>query len=274
MSLLVSKADRHTTVSYDDVAQYLGKKANRRFAKSKRHIGHVADAVMQRIFKVAPQAPPINTLIVERSGPQRGLPGAGADGYLKDYLDVDYSSLSVSQKRVSLRAVHEAVWHYEKWRSIGRKAFGEEFVAPPDLVGEDDGKSRRLGFGGPPESYEHRRLKEYVAAHPKQFSAPKGCKKGETEKRLDTLDEIDVWFMYPGRELAIEVKSTRSNEMDRQRGLFQCVKYRALLTARSHISRSKSVIRTMLVSEVPLSPKLTRWARLLDVEVMIIKPLV
>jgi hypothetical protein len=41
--------------------------------------------------------------------------------------------------------------------------------------GEHDGKLARRGYGGPPESMEHLRLKCYVKAHPQMFGAPEDC---------------------------------------------------------------------------------------------------
>ena len=150
-----------------------------------------------------------------------------------------------------------------------------EFVPPAAVEGESDAKSRRLGWGGPPESEEHRKLKEYVAEHPSEFGAPKECKEGMVEWRLLSTDEIDVWFMSVGEQLAVEVKSRRSSMADIERGIFQCVKYAALLEAQSHVARftTKQSIRALLVSEQPLSSKLTRWANKLGVEVQVIKPL-
>jgi hypothetical protein len=228
---------------------------------------------MDQILEAEPKAPPINTLIVNASGQLKGLPGDGADAYVDEYLSTSYSGLTTGQKRLALRPVHEDVWDYENWPRAARNTFGRKYSAIPDVLGEKDGKAKRLGLGGPAESKEHHQLKMYVSRHPAQFGAPRGCKKGKVEKRLDTLDEIDVWFMHPGEELAVEVKSTRSNEIDRQRGLFQCVKYRALLAARARLDRSKSEVRARLVSEVPLSGKLRGWARALGIEVQVIKPL-
>lgn len=79
--------------------------------------------------------------------------------------------------------------------------------------------------------------------------------------------------MFPGHELAVEVKSTLSNDLDRQRGLFQCVKYKALLEASTKVSKTRSHVRARLVSEVPLNSKHIRWAKNLGVEIQIIKPL-
>jgi hypothetical protein len=62
---------------------------------------------------------------------------------------------------------------------------------------------------------------------------------------------------------------------DIERGIFQCVKYAALLEAQSQVARftTKQNIRALLVSEQMLSAKLMRWANKLDVEVQVIKPL-
>ena len=74
--------------------------------------------------------------------------------------------------------------------------------------------------------------------------------------------QIDVWFMSVGEQLAVEVKSRRSKMPDIERGIFQCVKYRALLKAQSQVARfsTKQNIRVLLVSEQP-APGLT-WQQL------------
>ena len=271
MERLVEAADRRETASYADVARYIAKRAEPRFARCWHHVGHVAGSLMDRISEVAPSAPPINTLVVKAAG----LPGNGADFYIERYLHQGYRKLSAKNKRVLIERLHESVWSFNDWRAIGRKVFGAAFVSPPPIEGESDGKARRLGWGGPPESEEHQRLKEYVAKHPRKFGAPKECKEGVVECRLQSADEIDVWFMSVGEQLAVEVKSRRSKMRDVERGIFQCVKYRSLLEAQSQVARfsTKQNIRSLLVSEQPLSPKLKRWANKLAVEVQVIKPL-
>jgi hypothetical protein len=51
------------------------------------------------------------------------------------------------------------------------------------------------------------------------------------EFRLATGDSIDVLFVTRGKVFAVEVKSVISPEEDLVRGVFQCVKYEALLNA-------------------------------------------
>jgi hypothetical protein len=102
--------------------------------------------------------------------------------------------------------------------------------------------------------------------------APKSCKKGWPEKQLRSLDEIDVWFSSPGKELAVEVKSRRSNDFDLQRGIYQCVKYRAVLEAQNRTDKVKSSVRACLVSERRLPEELARLAHLFDVDVRVLSP--
>ncbi len=87
--------------------------------------------------------------------------------------------------------------------------------------GEPKGDALRRGYGGPPESDEHRRLKFFVQAHPERFGAPVGCA-AEAERLLKSGDEIDVLCGCPDEQLAIEVKSVRSTDLDIERGIFQC----------------------------------------------------
>lgn len=53
----------------------------------------------------------------------------------------------------------------------------------------------------------------------------------ETEFNLDSGDRIDTVYHLPDRTIVLEVKSRISNEVDLRRGVFQCIKYRAVKTA-------------------------------------------
>ena len=108
--------------------------------------------------------------------------------------------------------------------------------------------------------------------HPEEFGAPADCT-SEIEKLLKSNDEIDVWFMVPSEQLAVEVKSVRSNDLDLSRGIFQCVKYKAVLEAEARCAGSTPTIRTLLVSEKPLPKECARQAELLGIRVQVIDPL-
>lgn len=271
MSMLVRAAKRHDTITYGEVANRISTSMKQKV--SPRHIGSVVGEMMNRIIEFAPKTPPINTLVVDRT---TKLPGDGADWYIRRVVpNFHYKKLPNKKKRALLIPVHEAVFNFNDWDAIARRAFRGKFNKNELAVdaGENDGKASRLGFGGPAESTEHRRLKEYVARNPKQFGAPKGSTVGKTELRLESCDEIDVWFTNEKEQLAVEVKSRRSSDLDIQRGLFQCIKYRAILEAQLRVFDSKATVRTLLVSERKLTTKLEKWAKTLGLGVRVIEPL-
>ena len=90
-------------------------------------------------------------------------------------------------------------------------------------------KSDNHGASG--EGKEHKSIKEYICSHPESI----GIKKvvfAETEHDLLSGDRLDVYFEYNGnKHIAVEVKPSTSPEDDITRGIFQCVKYQAVMDA-------------------------------------------
>ncbi|MFZ5680183.1 MAG: hypothetical protein ACOY91_10535 [Pseudomonadota bacterium] len=276
MRMLVDAAHRKEKITYGQVADRFKKFGGSFVHVSPKNVGYVAGSVMERILEVAPGAPPINTLVIDKT---TRLPGDGASDFVASYmLGTTYEKLSNQKKREVLLPVFEKVFSYSDWPKVARLAFGIKAVelSKKKLIEtEHDGKDRRIGFGGPAESPEHLRLKTYVVNHPRMFGAPKKSKKGIPEKALASRDEIDVWFMVPGHQVAIEVKSERSSQDDLKRGIYQCVKYKALLEAeaRWELKRELPKVDAKLVSENALSKENRRLARALGVDVITIKPL-
>ncbi len=274
MRMLVDAARKRTTVTYGDIKRGIESTGIKKFSSiADEQIGHVVGSLMNRIIEYYPDSrpPPINALVLNKT---KKLPGPGVGVYINDYLpNVTYSRLSDARKREALPIVHEAIWRYPHWAEVARKIFKvSSALAPKVDDGDRDGKLARRGFGGPPESEEHIRLKQYVLAHPDHFGAPKGCA-GVPEKRLQSLDEVDVWFMALGEQLAVEVKSVRSHDMDLKRGIFQCVKYRSVLQAEAIWDKTNPKVRARLVTERRLPDEYSRCAKRLGVEVQTLKPL-
>lgn len=270
MAALVEAANQRGTITYKGIARRIEPKLRSTIASE--HVGAVVGSMMDEIYEIAPKAPPLNALCVNGT---TKLPGEGAHGYIKWYNPkIDYKNLSASRKREALLPVYEDIFKYKEWPLLARKAFniGLPKQSAQQRKGEHEGKARRLGYGGPAESDEHRRLKEYVKDNPRLFGAPKGCKDGVMEKLLRSFDEIDVWFVSPGEQLAVEVKSRRSTDLDLARGIFQCVKYRAVLEAENKAEKIKSTVRACLVSERKLPGELSLLAKLFDVAVRIASP--
>lgn len=209
-------------------------------------IGTVVGELMHRIDAAEPRAPLINVLVV---GQNDGLPGSGAGGFMAEHFDVQELGEEDAKERhadlwreYSIKAadeVHAADAAY--WRKIHRKVFGKSLSAD-DI--EQERKRRKQGseedglpsggrqYGGKGgESEEHKALRLWTMNHPDKVDPRFAGAQAETEFDLLSGDRVDVMLRHRAKWIAIEVKSRRSNEADYQRGVYQCVKYRAVLQA-------------------------------------------
>ena len=129
-------------------------------------------------------------------------------------------------------------------------------------------------FGGGGEGVEHKTLKELVHkdCH-KILRAVRGRRVKVTDRQMEydlpSGDRVDVsardqesvcWH--------IEVKSKISSAADLERGLYQCVKYKAVAEAKERVDRTKRSVESLLVIEDDLpSPTLRDLAEQLGVPV-------
>ena len=98
-------------------------------------------------------------------------------------------------------------------------------------LANNEKKIRKGGFGFGGEGQQHKELKEYIFDYPEVIGITK-YKDKSTEHYLLSGDRIDVWFeLKDGSEIAVEVKSSISSDADILRGLYQCVKYQAIMDA-------------------------------------------
>ena len=91
-----------------------------------------------------------------------------------------------------------------------------------------------MGWRG--EGAEHRALKNAVAQNPGWVGLRKGLSPGKTEAPLYSGDSLDVLFEDSRQRTAVEVKGRSASRRDIVRGLFQCVKYEAVLGAEARVS--------------------------------------
>jgi hypothetical protein len=203
--------------------------------------------------------PPINALVVNKTG----VPGHGCDYFIKRYLPkVKYSRLSLNDKQATMRLVHEKIYDFLGWRKI-LKAFDLEM--PPSVAGRTPiGKKKKFGknFSKEPESEEHKALKEYVSLHPEVIGLPRSLAPGQTEYCMFSGDRVDVLFKSKDTSIAVEVKSRVSNADDLNRGLFQCIKYQAVIRAEQLELGQVPNARAVLVSENGLPDVLKEKAQL------------
>ena len=134
--------------------------------------------------------------------------------------------LNPREKEAIVEAELGKVFSYPKWLDV-LEALGLPRAAPLNSQLDPPTDYR----GGPAESEAHERLKDYVSKHPRSVKLRQSLAPGDTEVVLPSGDKVDVLFQSENCRIAVEIKSRISNETDMRRGLFQCVKYRAILRA-------------------------------------------
>lgn len=139
-----------------------------------------------------------------------------------------------------------------------------ESLAAPAELSDLLAAVARCGTG---ESERHRTLKQFVALHPEVLNLPPSAAPGRTEVLVASGDILDVHFDLQDEAVCAEVKSSISDEADILRGLFQCVKYKAVLEAQQVVSRRSKKVRTVLVLESKLPSRLAFVRDSLGIEV-------
>lgn len=194
--------------------------------------------------------------------------------YLEHYFEPDkyVSKMSVKEKRAIIEEIHADIFAYQYWDSILEEY---ELTEIEYGIDEDDNLDEiappnRGGWSSEDESDEHKALKEYVAKHPSVVGLSKRNKKGITEYLFASGDKADVVFEHNNGLLGVEVKSIISNDSDINRGIFQAVKYQALLRAEQKASLIPPTARSVLVVENPISAPLQNLADVLGIEVHVV----
>jgi hypothetical protein len=139
----------------------------------------------------------------------------------------------------------------------------------PEVKQEDVAATTKPPRGAGGESEAHKVLKEFIRQHPEVVGAANDWERF-VEYPLPTCDEIDVLFKSSNACIAVEVKSKVSDSCpaDYERGLYQTIKYDALLRAMAKCGDDiPSTIRSVLVVESTLPKEVSKKAKMLGVEV-------
>lgn len=224
----------------------------RQIGKVLGEMGHMFDEV-----KIDGEPiPPIQVLAVKT---QERLPSDG----LREFYP-DYPKLTKEKKRDFCANLYPAIFNFgSRWdkllAQLDIRPISEGL--PPLPAG---GRHNRWGSEGSPE---HRALRDFVAANPERVGLPAGGSP-ITEYPLRSGDDIDVYFHYGNELVGVEVKSRRSGPDDLLRGVFQCVKYKALLQAEASVRAELLPVRTVLALEGELDYHSRRAASILSVRVV------
>lgn len=232
-------------------------------------IGDLMESLSREWHEVIP---PVNAILVNKG---TGLPGDGADEYLRHYLWSSMRRRLTDNRRSELAGkVIQNVFSYGGWQKVGAY-FGFRRLDPVRaLVDANDPAiplppmSAVWGTGG--ESEQHRRLREWVAEHPAHFVDFGAFPRGQMEVPLYSGDKVDVLFANAETTLAVEVKAANAPESEMWRGVFQCIKYRAVLRATGLVREDDQDTQVLLAVERQPSADIIRAAERLEVPLLVI----
>lgn len=219
------------TVSYEDLAAELGMPNPRNLNYP---LGCIGDELRRLSRKWGEEIPPIQALVVSKGA---SVPGSGFDAFLQERGKVWKTP---QERKAILKTYIAEIANYPYWDDV----LSELGLKPAASKIEDIIEAARSFGGG--EGSEHKALKEFVRANPQCVGLPVGSAEGSSEVAIPSGDSIDVLFERHDRIVAVEVKPASAPIHDVARGLFQCVKYWAVLQARADFKGDSRQIAVLL----------------------------
>lgn len=226
LPILVRQAKAGQPIYYSDLAAEMGMKNPRNLGLILGALGGELECLSQTWSHG--RVPPIQCLVVNR---KHGIPGTGIGWFFRRRGDFKKTSLR-EQRRVASIALSE-VFAYPRWDDVLRRyEFPPiELATEATLLREARASVTRNGQG---EGDLHNAMKSYVASHAELFGVP-ATLRGHIEYPFASGDCLDVLFKSRSELVGVEVKGPVSDDLDISRGLFQCVKYQALLEAEQRL---------------------------------------
>ena len=222
LPVLVRQAEAGKKIFYSSLAEELDMPNARNLNYP---LGSIGNELKQLGELWKEEIPLIQCLVVNQN---TRLPGGGISGFISDKNE--FRNLSKKKKDDLVNRVLEKVFNYNKWNSVL-----DHLKLKPTLISESiihevqESASSNRGGGG--EGEEHQKLKQYIKDNPESIGIKQKSLNAETEKNLPSGDFMDVSFENKRLWVGVEVKSKISNGGDIQRGLYQCVKYQAVMEA-------------------------------------------
>lgn len=259
LPILVRQARAGKTITYSDLAEEME-------MPNPRNLNYVLGAIGNALLELAKREktdpiPVINCLVVNQSS---GLPGEGINWFIpKETFDKQ----SKNQQRETLKVLLAGIYTYQDWFWVLDELGLEPTKNKAKVAVKPD--PNKGGYGGG-ESPEHKRFKNYMAKHPELLGL-KDSLKGKVEHVLPSADIVDVLFIDGEERIGVEVKSKISDVADIHRGLFQCVKYKAVIEAEQIANDELPNCRVVLALEKSLPPELLSLKNQLGIEVFELK---
>ena len=245
LPILIRQAKAHNTITYGALAKEIG--------THHRVIGAALGIIGNELSKMEEAPPPINVCVVRKN---TGEPSQGVDEFMEQRL----LKIQKAERSVAIRLLQEESFNYSGWDEILKK------LSLKPSVGTLQETSPDKYHGGSGESKAHKDFKEFVKQHPEKLYLHKEMT-SLVEYELKSGDRLDVVFENDQEIVGVEVKSRISDVADIQRGLFQVIKYHAVLTAMESVSIHPRKVKTCLVLENAVPRDLVWVQNTLDVEV-------
>jgi len=218
------------------------------------------------------ETPPIEALVVNKG---TGLPGSGFmeafSSHAGKWLGTieQYEARPDEDNRRLLALLHEDIRKFGQWDRVLAEFGLEPLPAPAEAAGAAYTRVVSGAFAPGGEQEAHRRLKDYIADHPRVVGVPTEGLPPEAEHAFPSQDKCDVLFRRGHCWYIVEVKPSGAPEEDVLRGLFQCVKYQALAEAEQKVSKApEHSVRTVLALGGKLPGALLPMRAVLGIEVI------
>jgi hypothetical protein len=229
--ILVRQAHTQVVITYENLAKEMG--------LHPRTLNFVLGCIGNSLIVLSKlwgeEIPPLQSLVVNKKTRQPGRGGKWFSAGDK------FESLDSKQLDLILKARYQEIFLYSKWNSV-LSHYRLQKLAP------DTAPMTAAAFsGGGPETQRHKDLKAEVASNPRLVGLD--FKAGQIEYPLPSGDFVDVCFQDSNELVGVEVKSLISNEADLRRGLFQCVKYLAVMTSMLSLAGSTTKASVILLVE-------------------------
>lgn len=238
-----------TNKTYGDLIHALG---YTRYSGIGDQLGNVETVMRELREMTGEDVPTLNALV---KTPKDGIP---SDGF--DFVYPNYNGLTLSEKQVFVAGINEKALNYEKWDWV----LDQLGLQPSKIITEQELEAISV-HGGGGEGKEHKAIKEYVYKHPESLGIT-GVIRKETEHPLPSGDRLDVYFETSDSRYAIEVKPSTSPDDDITRGIFQCVKYKAVMEAVRKLEYGRYAISTLLIFAGYMSDKNKNLAEVLGIK--------
>lgn len=234
-----------TNHTYGDLAAAIGRPEYHRLGKPLARLQNVMDALAVSSKR---EIPTLNSLVRNKS---KGIP---SDGF--SYVSKKYTQFNPTEKKIFVDGLNSQACAYEHWDLV-LSQFGLSPYTPFTQAEIDSIKVPSAKYGGG-EGAEHKALKEYIHNNPDVLGL-KNVIFREMEHPLPSGDKLDVYFeLADGTHVAVEVKPSTSDDSDITRGIFQCVKYKAVMEALQSIEAKNYTTAVLYVTARELLPLHTR----------------